>query len=203
MAPEQGLDALTIDERADVFGLGALLHEILFARPPREARDLTDLLRDITVDEAAAGLMFPRGLLQLCARSLQRERALRPQSAAQFRDELEATLEEQASVDVRVVAAGGLIIAEGEAAREAFIIMRGTCQVWHLVDGERRVLRSMGPGETFGETAVFDGGARTASVSALDHVELVVVPGEEILGRLGARTFVTTLAKRFRELSRG
>ena len=61
----------------------------------------------------------------------------------------------------------------------------------------------MGPGEVFGETAVFTDKPRTASVKALTDVVLVVVTSE-VLGRavginswMGA--FVKALADRFRQ----
>ncbi len=200
MAPEQAIDPSAVDERSDVFGLGAILHDVLLRRPPRASgADLADMLLEIPPIDAAA-LTVPRALVDLCARALAREPRRRPPSAAAFREELEATLEERASVDVREVAAGDVVVREGEPGVEAFVIVRGTCAAWRDIGGARTVLREMGPGDVFGEAAVLDGGARTASVSAVDDVELVVVPAEEITGRLGARSFVTALAKRFRDV---
>ena len=65
------------------------------------------------------------------------------------------------------------------------------------------MLRVMGPGEVFGETAVFSEKPRTASVKAVTDVVLIVVTGEVISSALGLNSwmgpFVKALADRFRE----
>jgi serine/threonine protein kinase len=49
MPPEQALgETDRLDERADVFGLGAILSEILTGKPPYIGRDSTDILRQAT-----------------------------------------------------------------------------------------------------------------------------------------------------------
>ncbi|MEO0326911.1 MAG: cyclic nucleotide-binding domain-containing protein [Myxococcota bacterium] len=76
----------------------------------------------------------------------------------------------------RHVTAGTVIVHEGDAGDEAYRILRGRCEAYTERDGPRRSLRVMEPGEGFGETALFRaGGRRSASVVALDDVELEVV----------------------------
>ena len=61
----------------------------------------------------------------------------------------------------------------------------------------------MGPGDVFGETAVFSEGPRTASVKARTDVVLLVVTGEALSQAVGLNSwmgaFVRALADRFRE----
>jgi serine/threonine-protein kinase len=44
---------------------------------------------------------------------------------------------------------------EGEPGDAAYIIAKGPCEAFREIDGKRVALRRMGPGETFGETAIF------------------------------------------------
>jgi eukaryotic-like serine/threonine-protein kinase len=72
------------------------------------------------------------------------------------------------------------------------------------VAGEQRLLRRMGPGEAFGETALLLDSPRTASVEAVDMVTALVVNREALEEGLGLDTWLGTLVKalaqRFREL---
>lgn len=69
--------------------------------------------------------------------------------------------------------AGATIISEGDAARIFFAIARGTVavQLPGALEGGRPIrVAMMGPGLTFGEMALFDGGKRSADVVALERV---------------------------------
>ena len=57
---------------------------------------------------------------------------------------------------------GAQLTTEGQGAAGFFVIESGAALV--TVDGEER--RSLGPGDYYGEIALVDGGARTASITA-------------------------------------
>jgi glutaminase len=69
---------------------------------------------------------------------------------------------------------GEIIIREGDQAKLFFVLARGSVSVQIKVPtqtGEkRRRVASLGPGLTFGEMALFDGGARSADVVAGEKV---------------------------------
>ena len=69
---------------------------------------------------------------------------------------------------------GEIIIREGDQAKLFFVLARGSVSVQIKVptqSGEkRRRVASLGPGLTFGEMALFDGGARSADVVADEKV---------------------------------
>lgn len=68
---------------------------------------------------------------------------------------------------------GETIIREGDAARIFFALARGTVavQLAGASEGGRPIrVAMMGPGLTFGEMALFDGGKRSADVVALERV---------------------------------
>jgi CRP-like cAMP-binding protein len=59
--------------------------------------------------------------------------------------------------------AGKELTAEGQGGVGFFVIDSGEAKV--TVDGEER--RTLGPGDYFGEIALIDGGARTATITAV------------------------------------
>lgn len=68
------------------------------------------------------------------------------------------------------VAPGTVVCREGRPGREAFVLLSGEVEV--TIGG--RSLASLGAGSFFGETALLDGGARTATVVARTPLEVLV-----------------------------
>jgi glutaminase len=66
---------------------------------------------------------------------------------------------------------GDAIIREGDAAGLFFVVARGSVSVYLPVDGERsKRIACIGPGLSFGEMALLDGGRRSADVIADESV---------------------------------
>ena len=68
---------------------------------------------------------------------------------------------------------GDVIMREGDPAKLFFVLARGTVSVEikvHGKDGRRKRVASIGPGLTFGEMALLDGGTRSADVIANERV---------------------------------
>jgi CRP-like cAMP-binding protein len=99
---------------------------------------------------------------------------------------------------------GAHIVREGERGDEAFIIAEGRCAVYKQIDGEEKLVKELGPGEVFGEIAVFTSQPRSASVRAMGEVSVAIVTRKQFEEELGLgfwlKIFVRTLAERFREL---
>lgn len=85
------------------------------------------------------------------------------------------TLDQRASVasacEELAVESGSTLVQEGDFGFAAFAIRSGTADV--LQDGQ--VLRTLGPGDVFGEIAILSGGRRTATVVATSSMTLVTV----------------------------
>ncbi len=63
--------------------------------------------------------------------------------------------------------AGARVVAEGDEANAFFIVASGAASISvRLADGQRRRVASVGPGQSFGEMALIEGGRRTADVHA-------------------------------------
>ena len=66
---------------------------------------------------------------------------------------------------------GHAIIREGDPARLFFVVARGTVSIYlNLEGGRKRRIACLGPGLTFGEMALLDGGPRSADVVADERV---------------------------------
>ena len=74
---------------------------------------------------------------------------------------------------------GTTLTEEGEFAYAMFAVIEGTADVAR--NGQH--IRALGPGDVFGEIAVFFGGQRTATVVATSPMRLVMLFNAE-LGRL-------------------
>ncbi|MFH1154852.1 MAG: mechanosensitive ion channel family protein [Pseudomonadota bacterium] len=82
-------------------------------------------------------------------------------------------------VGIEIYGAGETIIRQGETGGSMYIIREGTCEA--SLTGEsskKRVLSNMQPGDFFGEISLLTGENRTADVSALNDVSLIVIDKE-------------------------
>jgi CRP-like cAMP-binding protein len=75
----------------------------------------------------------------------------------------------------RSVSAGAWLCGEGASGYCFFVLTDGTADV--TVAGD--VVRSLGPGDFFGEVAMLDGGRRTATVTASSDAKVLVLFGSE------------------------
>lgn len=75
---------------------------------------------------------------------------------------------------------GDVIIAEGASSFEAYVLDAGSVEVYLKGPPEQR-LRTLGPGETFGEMGLLSEQPRSASVRALGDVEVTVIDRDELL----------------------
>ena len=77
--------------------------------------------------------------------------------------------------------------------------------MFKTIDGERQPLRTIGPGDVFGETAILAASKRTASVVALTMVVVVTVTAEVLEREVDAMkpwmgSFISALARRFSDV---
>jgi serine/threonine-protein kinase len=210
MAPEQA-QALSarIDEQTDVYLLGGILYELLTGLPPHRGNSVADTLRRANEGEvedpqtAAGDAKLPPALCAIAMRALQRRPADRHASVAELQHEVERVLRGGLWFAEASFPAGALVVREGDAADAAYIITRGSCAVFRTVDGQRVPLRTLGPGDVFGETAIFTSRERTASVETVEEMTAMVVTRESLEREMATRwvfPFVRSLAERFLEL---
>lgn len=211
MSPEQARgQADRLDERTDVYGLGAVLHAIITGRAPHAAPDAEAIVARAKLGQVdlprtgADDMPLPAGIRAVLARALAPEPEHRYLDPTGLKADVERFLRGGLAFPARRFAAGARIVTEGELGDAAFVIEDGVCTAFKTVHGQRRELRTMGPGAVFGETAVLSPGARTASVEATTDTVVRVVTREAMEEGVGLGSvfgsFVVALADRFREL---
>jgi CRP/FNR family cyclic AMP-dependent transcriptional regulator len=107
------------------------------------------------------------------------------------------------AVDEISVEAGRVLVDQGQAGREAFIVLDGTA----TVKRNGRKINTLGPGQQFGELALLDHGPRTASVIADTPMQLLVLSSRSFNAVLDdvptlSVKLLAALAGRIRELDR-
>ena len=100
-----------------------------------------------------------------------------------------------------IVPDGTVLITEGKAGHEFFVVLEGEASVTH----NGVVVARLGPGDYFGEIALLQGGPRTATVVADGEMRVEVASEREFHALLDkapglARALVLPLAKRIHEL---
>jgi glutaminase len=101
---------------------------------------------------------------------------------------------------------GDVIMREGDPAKLFFVLARGTVSVeikLHNKPGRHKRVASIGPGLTFGEMALLDGGTRSADVIANEKVICYGLGVEELrdLAEEHPNVMITILGNLTREFS--
>jgi len=99
--------------------------------------------------------------------------------------------------------AGAQLADQGDAGREAFVIIEGSA----TVKRNGRKVATLGPGDAIGEMSLLDHGPRTATVTADTPITVLVLSAREFSGVLEevpglAHKLLNLLAARVRELDR-
>ncbi len=80
------------------------------------------------------------------------------------------------------VPAGEAVVEQGDPATHFFVVKSGELQVSQtLPDGTERMIRTHGPGDTFGEVGILRRTPRTASIRAVGEAVVLQLPAEEFV----------------------
>ena len=209
MAPEQIESPDSVDQRADIYCLGGLLYYILTGCAPHHGKApiarmtvaLYGRVRD--VEDMVDDPRLPRALVRIVRRALETDPEDRYPNVRVLRREVESFVRGAWALPTRHVAAGEAVVVEGEPGAEAFLIRSGRC---HVSTERVGFIRELGPGDVFGELAILADRPRTATITAIDDVELLVVDRDVLTEELGLNSwmgrFVKALATRFADLER-
>jgi serine/threonine-protein kinase len=211
VSPEQARgEPELIDQRSDVFMAGAILYEILTRRPPYRGPSVYAVLikaaetRFPPPEEVVGEAAVPPALGGIVMKAMAADKEDRYQSIEELQEALVMFSRGATQFPRTRVTAGTTIIQEGEEGDAAYFIVEGKCLVTVGDGAERRELRTMGPGDAFGETAILSPGPRTATVTAIEDTTLEVVTRLQFEHEMAAvkpwlAAFIRTLADRFRE----
>jgi eukaryotic-like serine/threonine-protein kinase len=107
MAPEM-LQGGCIDERTDVYLLGATLHHVLVGRPPHKGKNFAAVMRSILASDPDVHPAVPLELADILRRSMAGDPRDRYASADALRQAVAAFVEHRGSVSLAAEAAGRL-----------------------------------------------------------------------------------------------
>ena len=100
-----------------------------------------------------------------------------------FRDVPEPILKLVAQcVEERTVAAGETIVSESQAIEALYLIRNGSVRAFH--SGEATFL-VLGPGQSFGQVSLLDGGPAGLSAVAVERTDLLVLGAARLREKLG------------------
>jgi CRP/FNR family transcriptional regulator len=100
--------------------------------------------------------------------------------------------------------AGEVVFREGDASNTCYVVRSGHARALREhVDGRQIALATFGPGDIFGELAMFDDELRSATIETIDAVETLAILGPDLrrlmLGRPQlAVAIAAALARRLR-----
>jgi serine/threonine-protein kinase len=212
MAPEQARgNPAEMDERTDVFGLGAVLYQIVSGRLPYgNVRDIEEVMararagKTVPIDDAIGPLPVARRIRAIVTKAIAANPADRYPSVVELADDVRRFLRGGLYLPSRNYAPGAVVIHEGDVGHEAYMIASGTCRAYRTVDGQQETLATMGAGDVFGEMALLLYEPRAASVEAVDDVTLLVLDKQTLSEGLGidgwTGALVRALAHRFHDL---
>jgi serine/threonine-protein kinase len=212
MAPEQARgNPAEMDERSDIFGLGALLYEIVSGKTPYgDHVDPEVILSKATqgavvpVDQAAARIGISKRLRAIVARATAPNPADRYQDVVELQRDVVSFLRGGLHLPRKVFPPGAVIIREGDVGDAAYMIVSGRCRAYRKVGNEQETLAIMQGGDVFGEMALLLDEPRAATVEAMDTVTVLVLGKSTMTEGLGiggwTGALVRALAQRFRDL---
>jgi eukaryotic-like serine/threonine-protein kinase len=212
MSPEQARGKPSeMNERSDVFGLGAILYEIVTGRTPYgqeyDAERIIELAKAgqvIPIERAAPHFGVSKRIRNIITKATAPDPANRYASVVELRADVHSFLLGGLHLPRQAFGEKQVIIREGDPGDAAYIIVSGRCRAFRKVDEREETLATMGPGDVFGEMALLLDEPRAASVEAIEPVTLLVLDRVTLDEGLGVEgwtgALVRALAQRFRDL---
>ncbi|MFT5172119.1 MAG: tRNA A-37 threonylcarbamoyl transferase component Bud32 [Gammaproteobacteria bacterium] len=213
MSPEQASGQLELlGAHTDVFGVGALLYEILARRPPyaqmsgKLAIEAARVCGFAPLSEFSSSAPIPSGLERIVAKAMAAKPPARYDTIDALRRDLVQFLRGGSVFPIVQFMKGDTIVREGDTGDCAYIIQSGECGVYRSTADEQRLVNSLGAGEIFGETAILSPGPRTASVVALGEVTAQVITAQVLTREVDAMQpwmgmLIRAVADRFRKMA--
>jgi eukaryotic-like serine/threonine-protein kinase len=213
MSPEQARgNPAEMDERSDVFGMGAVLYQIVSGKTPfGDHSDHVDLVMQrsergnvISIEQATASIGISKRLRDIVARATAPNPADRYPTIVELQKEVTSFLRGGLHLPRKLFQPGEVIIREGDRGDAAYMIVSGKCRAYRTIGDQQETLATMGGGDVFGEMALLLEEPRAASVEAVDRVTVLVLDKATMTEGLGiggwTGALVRALAQRFRDL---
>ena len=211
MSPEQAIgDVAALDERSDIFLLGATLYHLFTFYPPYLGDDVFDIVYQarnhdlIPPKELGTGrIEIPDDLSRIIMKALSKNKEDRYAKVEELSNDIDAFLRGEINFCRRVFGKGEVLMHEGEIGAESYIIVTGTVRVEKNINGKQVEISKLKEGDIVGEMSIITSDPRSASVRALEKTEVLVLDQDlfkEYLGKSPpwlSKTFIS-LAERLK-----
>lgn len=102
--------------------------------------------------------------------------------------------------------AGETILSEGEDGNDAFLIVSGSVDVSIGKEAKAQTIGTLNAGEVFGELCLIEPGPRSATITAVTHVECAVIAYDDFIPLMQSEPqraifYMKSLVRRLREIS--
>ncbi len=197
LSPEQARGEVC-DARADVWGVGALLYYSICGRKPNGSLTIEERggigveARPVPLPVGLAGRPSPPPeLVRIAMKALSLDPAQRYPSMMALGADLYTARAEGLWFERVGFGAGSDIVVQGQPAEAAYFIVDGECEV----SQNGGPIATLGPGDCFGESALVEGGLRTATVTATTAVTVRVITRASLGAELGRGGWMARLAR--------
>ncbi len=183
MSPEQATGKHEgLDERSDIFLLGATLYTMFTLKLPYSGTSIRDVLL-----KARQGNLRPphlrspeRQIPEEICRIMLKAMRIEPEERYQSVEELIQDLDDMLTgrwlqQEVRTFQTGEMLMNEGDDGDEAYVLLKGNTLVTKQRDDTRVVLGVLQRGDIVGEMALISQEPRSATVQALEDTSVAVL----------------------------
>jgi serine/threonine protein kinase len=212
MSPEQASgEADVLDQRSDIFLLGATLYHMFTFFPPYLGDDIYEIIEKarsadyFEPQEMDTGIVnIPEELCQIIVEAMAPDPNDRYQSVEELSAELDVLLRGDMHFGERTFSPGEPLMTEGEVGSESYLIFSGGVEVRKMHKDGERTLSRLGPGDIVGEMALITHDTRSASVVATEETKALVLTQEQFSRNLKRMPFwmskmIVALAQRLKE----
>lgn len=183
MAPEQAVgEGAALDRQTDIFLLGATLYHMFTLVPPYFGETIEAVFEKvrnadlIPPDQRRPDRQIPAEVCRIILKAMAPEKADRYETVEAMAADIDDLIAGKWSrQEKKRFASGEMLMAEGEAGDEAYLILSGRVQVVKGTGEGAIVLSTLGPGDIVGEMSLIAQVTRSAGVKALEETEVAVL----------------------------
>jgi serine/threonine protein kinase len=191
IAPEQVFgDTTALDKQTDIFLLGSTLYQIFTYFAPYDGDNMIEILHKaercdyVLPSEKNPRAQIPKALEQIILKAMAPVKANRYASVEGLIADIEAFCTGKRSGGIRHFRAGEDIIKAGEESKETFVVINGRCVIHRMLNGRVMTIAEIGPGEIVGEMAGITHSVRTATITAKESMEALIITHDLMLDEL-------------------
>ena len=182
LSPEQAIGEIKeIDHQTDIFLLGATLYHMLTLEAPYQSKDMVEIIYkaengQFTHPNATRhGARIPEAIANLINKAMSLDKETRFQTVEEMINKLTDYIEARNVSDYRVYNKGDQLINVNDLGDDTFIIISGKVEISRIIDGKSTVIETLEPGAVFGELAPLTHSLRSATATATEKVEVMVI----------------------------